>query len=427
VQELWFFLLGCAATLVAVFVARRLRVVAAARPAVPGAPAPAADLAEANVACSEPEPDPLATVAISVGKEIADLASGIEGHAQMLCEAVGEPERVVTHAGDLWRSVRRLRLFSEKILTYAQPPSPLLAPTDVTQFLDSLRHEVEDHLGGGIPVEVRAGHALPFALAEPGSLRNAILFLVDAMLGLERNAGALTLSASTSTNDDEEATVEIELVVESDSTAEPRAPMDQRVQLGYLAARSLLDGLRGHLSLERIAGVGTTCLITLAATSMPPGLEPDASEAPPDQDPPQFYGPHEPHPFGGVLILEGDRLIRSMLCHELERSGRKLFTCTDGVSARVLFERTPERFELLILEEDARHEPAARLARLALTSSYDAKVILVTHAPGSSDLPREFPGRCTEVRRPFGLLELREALTSLVGESSRPTASVGRV
>jgi CheY-like chemotaxis protein len=246
---------------------------------------------------------------------------------------------------------------------------------------------------------------LPFAIAEPATLRHALLFLIDAMMQEQPDAGALSIEASNSSNDYDDPAIQIAITIECDAPAQPpgtRKRRGQDWQLALLAARTLLEGLHAQLDLRPQAHGATTAIVTLDATS---------SEAP--EPPPPPVEPNA-HAFGGVLVLESDRAVRELLARALEPTGRNLFTCADGSAARALFERTPERFELLILEQDARQEPGELLAAQALEAEPGCKVLLVTPGATSSRLPRTFPRRCTVISKPFGLTELREALAELM-------------
>ena len=55
-----------------------------------------------------------------------------------------------------------------------------------------------------------------------------------------------------------------------------------------------------------------------------------------------------------------------MLTNELRRLGRHVIACDEGRAAESLYSATPERFELLILEQDARRLSGNALAAQAM-------------------------------------------------------------
>ena len=112
-----------------------------------------------------------------------------------------------------------------------------------------------------------------------------------------------------------------------------------------------------------------------------------------------------------------------MLQDEVTQTGRRIVCCSDGSSARTLYHATPERFELLILEAESRREPGTKLAKEVLAKDPRVKVLLLTSTNGedSAALARAEP-RCSRLHKPFGAIELREAVTSLLEVPVQPIA-----
>lgn len=347
----------------------------------------------------------LETLATSIGREVADLTSSVEINASLLIEEIGGDPRVASErAVDLYRSVHRMRFFINKLLSFAEAEPLPLGATDVTQLLLDLRRELEGHSPDGLRVDVVTGSALPLAMAEETSLRNALLFLVQALLVLEPNVGGVSLHASTGIDEDENPTVEIEIQVESDETRTAPQPSPERLQIDFAAARNLLQAQNGTLSLDHTPGLNATVHISLAATTR-------AATASPFGPPPAA----ERHDFGGVLVLEDDPSIRAIVSGELKATDRNIFACSDGASARSLFTATPERFELLILNGAARLERGDQLALDAMGINPDVKVLLLStgiHAP--PNLPEAYLPRLRVLRKPFGIDELRAMIRSLL-------------
>ena len=116
------------------------------------------------------------------------------------------------------------------------------------------------------------------------------------------------------------------------------------------------------------------------------------------------------------MILENDPSIRAFLGQEIARHGRNIMSIGDGAAARALFERTPERFELLVLAQNARRGPAEQLAAQALAHNETVKVLFLAQHEGALDaLPEPLRRRCATVTKPFGVLEVREALALILG------------
>ena len=343
----------------------------------------------------------------SIGHELGNLASGVEGHAQLLCEALGDPTSVPTRAEQLWSAVRRVRFFTEKILSFVHMGPLRLTATDVRALLIGLRQELEDHSGGSLEVHLSCADSLQLALADRSALRSAILFLVETVLTLEPDASILELHANTSFAEGEDSLqhVEIELQAQCEDTARPHPYTSEAIQIGYIAARNLIEAQQGTLAFEHTPGLNATASITLGATISMPEID-SLATVPVAPD----------HAFGGVMILENDPSIRAFLGQEIARHGRNIMSIGDGAAARALFERTPERFELLVLAQNARRGPAEQLAAQALAHNETVKVLFLAQHEGALDaLPEPLRRRCATVTKPFGVLEVREALALILG------------
>jgi CheY-like chemotaxis protein len=348
----------------------------------------------------------LETLANGLGEELATMASAIEGHAQLLCEGLGDPQVIAVRADRLWTGVRRLRMFSEKILSFGQVDTLPIAPVDARSALDQIAQEIEE-TGSRLKVRVTSSGYLPPMLANERALRNAALFLVDTLLRIETRASRVELHAYAEVFDDQATRVRIEIWAEADESGTPHAPTDHAVHLGYIAARNLLEAQGARLAFDEVEGLSVACFLSFPTTQetavLPEPVEPEVAET--------------PHHYGGVLILESDPEVRSLIAHELQALGRKMVSCVDGASARSLLEATPDRFEMAVLSADARVEGGCSIAALAAERIDNVRILLLTTRPIA---PGELP-ECGEVRvlqKPFGLQELRDTIRSMAGSAT---------
>jgi CheY-like chemotaxis protein len=349
----------------------------------------------------------LETLASGLGEELATMASAIEGHAQLLCEGLGDPQVLAVRADRLWTGVRRLRMFSEKILSFGQVEALQLEPVDARSALDQIAQEIEE-TGSRLKVRVSSSGYLPPMLANERALRNAALFLVDTLLRIETRASRLELRAHAEVFEDQATRVRIEIWAEADESGAPHAPTDHAVHLGYIAARNLLEAQDARLAFDEVEGLSVACFLSFPTTQETtifpePAEEPRAAET--------------PHHYGGVLILESDPEVRSLIAHELHALGRKMVSCVDGASARSLLEATPDRFELAVLSADARVEGGCSIAALAAERIENVRILLLTTRPiASADLPQGVDIRL--LQKPFGLQELRDTIRLMAGSST---------
>jgi CheY-like chemotaxis protein len=346
-------------------------------------------------------------VAKSIATELAVLASGVEGNAQLLCEAIGEPDKVARRAEQVWRAVRRLRSLSEKILSYTSTVAVTPTAVDVTDLLASVREELDSN--GCCRIELEAARSLR-ALADVHALRDAIVYLVDHLFALAGGANKLTMRAEPAFTDNEDSLIAIELTVESDDGVEPPPAARVNVEIGRVAAQNLLAAMGADLSIERAQAGCATATITLRVA--PPG--PARAGAEPVR-------PRGRHAFGGILLLASDPSIRAMVAQELDTTGRQVFVCADAAAARALYQATPDRFELLILEAQDPQGPGEELAEQALRTSADVRVVLLgDRAPRSKRAAAKPNASVRTINKPFGIMELRAAVAEALGTFSAP-------
>ncbi len=353
----------------------------------------------------------LETLANGLGEELATMASAIEGHAQLLCEGLGDPQVLAVRADRLWTGVRRLRMFSEKILSFGQVDTLPIAPVDARAALDQIAQEIEE-TGARLKVRVTSSGYLPPMLANERALRNAALFLVDTLLRIETRASRLELRAHAEVFDDQATRVRIEIWAEADESGAPHAPTDHAVHLGYIAARNLLEAQGARLAFDEVEGLSVACFLSFPTTQETGVLpEPTEPEAP--------FVERTPHHYGGALILESDPEVRSLIAHELQALGRKMVSCVDGASARSLLEATPDRFEMAVLSADARVEGGCSIAALAAERIPHVRILLLTTRPiAPSDLPET--AAVHVLQKPFGLQELRDTIRHMAGSPATP-------
>jgi CheY-like chemotaxis protein len=217
--------------------------------------------------------------------------------------------------------------------------------------------------------------------------------------------------------DDDDGGVELEVLIESEADSRPASMRELPVELGYRAAANLLAACGATLEVTRIAGLGARATIKLPAAPEPPAPAAPAAPAPPARSAPLLAA----HPFGGVLIADGDAALRDMISSAVEASGRNVVVAPTGRHARELFLRTPERFELLVLEQDARQLAGDELALEALAhpAAAELRILLLGNGRDPTRADLLHPDRCARIDKPFGLMELRDALAVLIAPAER--------
>lgn len=436
----FWFLTGCALTLVACLTASVVR-----KKRIRAQQADAADKPRPRISAgAEPrrytltDSRTLEDLSASLGMELAGLASGVEGQAQLLCETLGQPSEIAERAEQLWESVRRLRFFCEKMQSFSRVGELEMEPTNVRVLLAALALEIEDYSSGCLQVGLHIAPSLPFAMANSNALRVSILFLIEGVLELEPDANSLVLQARSEEGDHGELSVRIDIEAILDEGSPHSEQPTPLIRYSYLAARNLLAAQGASFTLDHIPGLNAFANVTLTATNQPVGAwsedlssDSDATSETHQESLSEDSGENIPQPnrvehhFGGVLIMESNPTIRDMLARELAKTRRNVVACSDGMAARTLFEATPERFEVLILERESRRLRGEELARLALAKDPNLRILMIHPGPGITSAPdlAGHPG-LTILHKPFGLMELRGCLAEVMDAKPRSDASI---
>lgn len=375
----------------------------------------------------------LERVSQAIGRDLAAIASATEGHADLLAERLvdADPETgraFAARAGRLLNTIRRLRLLSEKLITFAGVESLTPRPIDLRATLTSVARDLND-FAPHLTVALRTADQLPLAMARDGAIRRVTLFLVETLIEVEPRATRLTLRAGgdPQAEDEHRVVVEVCAEVENDDEVVPDEESSGE-RLGFVAARNLLEALGATLSFDAVEGLSATCVYSLPVA--PSGsLEPivelsrpvDHGEAVGRWSPDSTENRHE---FGGVLILENDPDIRELIAHEIGPSGRAIVTCVDGAAARSLIEATPERFELAILQADAQVESGLQIVETIHAHSPSTRLLLLGRGRnGELDEAEDTLG-AVRLEKPFGIQDLRRALHRAI--ESQPTGVSAR-
>lgn len=360
-------------------------------------------------------------MALSMATELANLLSAVEGRAHHLIEAAPARTDLPSAAEAMLDSIDRLRVLHTKLIAFGRGRPVVLGTINVNDLISSLGHELQQmQLGLEFRWEPRAD--LPSIDACPDAIRDALLFTASSLLRVEHGATRLTFTVERSFASDVPAIV-IELHLEWVNVADSRKreSMDEHAfVLDFEAARQLIESHQGKLEMSHLPGKSVHALVSLpvaipaesaaesAASAATAASSPTATR--PGADEPEDYLAISHH-FGGALVLESDQALRAVLARELKASGRAVFACADGASAHTFLQATPDRFELLIVDDAHQLDEHTPLARTIRQRTPDLKICLLTPSPATA--PEAWPDiHC--LQKPFGVHELRRTLASIL-------------
>ncbi len=371
----------------------------AAEPLPPAAPAP-----DPRELATPPIPLDSRNLALSLADELANLTSGVEVGAHGLIEAASERAQIARAAEALDGAVQRLRRLHGKLLAFGRTGLVASGTTAIPALVQRLAAELQ-RCQLGIELRWDPPQHLPDAAIAPAIAYDALLFLCSAMLRAERGATLLAV-ASEPCFTGPHPRLRLELVLEwtTAADAQPATPQEPRFLLDLEASRQLLASNSCELALHHEPGRLVRAIVHLP-------LAPADAVAEPLASPPVRARPATPHRYGGALVLEADPSVRAILAAELKASGRAVFACADGSSARTFLEATPDRFELLIVDHPQRLAGDDALATTIRTIAPALKIVVL--APAEAATAEHWPG-VRHIQKPFGVHELRHALASLL-------------
>lgn len=357
-----------------------------------------------------------------VASELANLLSGAEGRAHHLIERAPDRQQLPAAAESLLRSLARLRGLHRKLLAHLQPTTGPRQTVRLDALIPGLADDLQ-HLQLGLELHWNAGPELPAASACEASVREALLYLVEALLRTEPGASRLSIEGRLDL-DGSQPQIALQLVLEW--VAEPpvaHPTVSGSPGLARLAATRLLAATGGELQWLHRPGHAATAVVRLPAgtiRSTPHTPLPATAPPPPLPAPatPLVTLPPSRHAYGGTILLESDPALRAMLAAELKTAGRAVFACADSAAACSLLNATPERFELILLDgiERLTNDPA--LAEVVRKRQPGLKLCVLAQATGplsEQAASAEWP-QLRRIHKPFGVHELRQALASVLAD-----------
>lgn len=355
-------------------------------------------------------------IARTLADELATLLSGVEGRAHHLIEAAPDRTQLPHAAEGLLAAIQRLRVLHSKLVAFSGGRPAEAGATALEPVLHAVSDELQQQQLG---LEVRresAAHVPPVGAA-PRVVHDALVFLGAALLRAERGASNLSLATELCFRDDEPQ-VQIELALEW--AHEPvlcPTPLhdDPAFTLDFEAASQLIAGHGGELSVHHLPGRSICAVVRWPLARRGTEVEPTIA----DDDGPLSHlaeAPFQRSPFsrdrhGGALVLESDPAVRALLSQELKAAGRAVFACADGAAARTFLEATPDRFELLVVDDAQRLDATDPLAATIRRVAPNLRILALWRSPNapSPDWPD-----LRHVAKPFGVHELRAALASVL-------------
>jgi PAS domain S-box-containing protein len=344
-----------------------------------------------------------------VAHDFNNVLTAIQGHAQLLLDALSASDPRRGDAAEIWRSAERAAGLTRQLLAFSRKQILKPEAVDLNAIVSGLEKMLRQLLGEEIHFEAALPHGLGRVLADPGQVEQLLMNLVvnarDAMPG----GGDLTIETENAELDEDDTgrfayPVEpghyVLLTVRDTGMGMAPAVREQIFEpffttkeqgkgtgLGLSTVYGIVKQSGGHIRVESREGEGTTFRIYL------PLLE--AAEAAPEPASERAGGASASYAgtwlgtgpdtaivtgtgtgFGSeagpsaetVLVVEDDTAVRMLTCKVLERHGYRVAAATNGAEALRLIAAYPDPIQLVITDvvmpELGGTELAARLRRM---------------------------------------------------------------
>ncbi|MCU0865179.1 MAG: response regulator [Planctomycetes bacterium] len=351
-------------------------------------------------------------LASTFADELANLLSGVEGRAHHLITTAPDRTQLPKAAEAMLASIGRLHILHTKVVAAAGRRRAEPGTTDLAAAVGALADALQQ-LQFGLELRWDPPPHLPAIAAGPTIVHDALLFLGAALLRAERGAALLSIDGETCfAGTSPWVQVEMALEWHSEPGPDAAAPIDDvAFTLDLEAARQLIVLHGGELQLHHLRSRSVRAVVRWPAVTTPASEStPALPTAAPAQSAATATARHHHH-YGGALLLESDPSIRAMLSTELKATGRAVFACADGAAASSFLEATPDRFELLIVDDPQRLERSDPLAATIRTAAPRLKLLVLAATLPSTRA--EWP-LLHQLQKPFDVHELRHALATVL-------------
>ena len=288
----------------------------------------------------------LGVLAGGLAHDFNNLLTGIMGNASLIVDDEPVSHSARRRAIDILDASERAALLVRQMLAYAGKARIQFEHMDVGALLEEMTPILRTSIPRLINLDLQIGKDLPVVEADRSQMQQLVTNLViNAAEAMEGRVGDITIAAHRQTID-----AQPHLVLEFRDTG---CGMDEPTQarifdpfystkftgrgLGLAAVMGIIRSHRGAISVDSIAGAGTTFTVVLPAA-------PDISTLPIPEPVQDTRG------FGSVLVVDDEELVRNMARISLERCGYSVEVAVNGKTAVEAFSARPGEFAVVLLD-----------------------------------------------------------------------------
>lgn len=345
-----------------------------------------------------------------VAHDLNDLLTAITGHTELLIASLDPSSQSVHDANE----IRRAALSAAKLTRSLRTLGAQRTPTDVidvnavtTRTVESLQRM----LGADIEVTLALDDDIRRVRLQASQLEEIVLNLGvharDTMPGGGRLRVATTMHGGQGRSGTGAAPEYVRLIVADSSSGMPEAARARIFEpflasgetgeraMGLAKVAAIVKQAGGRIHVESAAGVGTTFVIDLPATS-------ESADAP-------AAVPVETRLTAPVLVVEDEPRVRELIRLVLVRAGHEVVAVADPHSALTALQRQPS-MALMLVDVVIPQMDGYALVEEAMKVSPDVRVVFMS---GFALDPTRHPAGVGFLAKPFTV----ESLVGIVKET----------
>jgi signal transduction histidine kinase/GAF domain-containing protein/CheY-like chemotaxis protein len=292
-----------------------------------------------------------------VAHDFNNLLTGIIGNSSLALDSMDgcDPARPMLEA--VVSASERAAALTRQMLAYSGQGRFVITRIDLSQVVRELANLLRASVDRSIDLRLELGSKLPLLEADSVQIQQLVMdLLINAAEAMHSRSGEIVIRTSLCHLNESHVASQNPVFEISPGdyvcleVADQGIGMDEPTMarifdpfystkftgrgLGLSAALGIVRGHKGSLTVESEPGQGTTFRIYLPSLRS----EPAQSSAAPKR------------PFGTILVVDDEEIIRSTATHIVEAAGFKVLTAADGAEAVAVFEQRQGQIDLTILD-----------------------------------------------------------------------------
>ncbi len=300
----------------------------------------------------------IGTLASGIAHDFNNILGIILGHATLLDDVKGDPDRVVHHAGAIQKATERGVGVVKQLLTFARKTEVLLESVRLNDVIGELAKLLRETFPKNITIDVSMAGNIPSIVADSNQMHQVFLNLCVNARDAMPAGGRLSISSKTEQLEDvrrlwpDATAAEYVIVTISDSGSGMDEVTRARIfepffttkgkgkgtGLGLATVYGIVQAHKGFIQVSSAPGEGTTFVAGFP-------VQPRTIESVPK---PSNELLQLPRGTEKILVVEDESMLREMVSDLLTGKGYTVVCASNGVDAAELYARHRHEIDLVL-------------------------------------------------------------------------------